>query len=178
MFHLISIVFIYIYVLISNLCCGCKSFWQKVGHFEFCSWILRVLKLHTSSSEVEKNRLDMPIISPLYADYFREMSWLFLGKSRIIFNKSQDYFSELDTSIRLGFTATVFRKKKKKKKRATTRKKNDIITSSKYQKKKAIFGGYPPETKWLVPGLSGVVVGLLWKLVFEFIYIPILRMST
>ena len=34
-------------------------------------------------------------------------------------------------------------------------------------KKKAIFGGYPPETKWLVPGLSGVVVGLLCKLVVQ-----------
>ena len=55
-----------------------------------------------------------------------------------------------------------FKEEKNAKAVGTGPKKKMILkTLLNIKKKKAIFGGYPPETKWLVPGLSGVVVGLL-----------------
>ena len=39
------------------------------------------------------------------------------------------------------------------------KKKLGIQHTCKYREKKAIPGGYPPETKRLLPGLSGVMVG-------------------
>ena len=87
-------------------------------------------------------------------DYFWENPGLFSTKVRII-------FQNLTHQYAWGSPQLVLKRRRAKRRFAPTEKKNDIENTSKYQKKKAIFGGYPPETKWLVPGLSGVVVGLL-----------------